>query len=133
MKTTAALCLAATICIFAACSSQSSSANHSGTQSTRAAAAGGCDIDVGQICEAARNQPIDDAGTGLSLGHRELAERSARTAQLVENFQIPNGSLIEVGCETNAEHNATTYAHLLPGAPLTASDVAWLKAQHLCK
>src|SRR5690348_16300343 len=132
---TAAMALAFAACLgwLTACSSQSSSANHSNTQIASAAPTGGCDVDVNTICQSIRNQPIDDAGTGLSLGNRELEERSARTAQLVENVQIPNGSLLEVGCETNAQHDQITYAHLLPGAPLTQTDVAWLKSQHLCK
>jgi hypothetical protein len=134
MKNVAALFLAATVALLAGCSSQSSSASNSNTQTAASAASnGGCDVDANQICAAIVNQPILDAGTGQTLGNRELAERSARTASLVENVQIPNGSLLEVGCETNAQHNAVTYAHLLRGAALTPTDIAWLKAQHLCK
>lgn len=133
MKTIAALCLAVSVCLLTSCSSQSpSSSSHSAAQSASAASVGGCNVDANAICESIRNQPIVDAQTGLSLDHRALAERSARTTKTFENLQIPNGSLLQVGCEMNAQHNTVTYAHLLPGAPLSTTDVAWLKAHNLC-
>lgn len=132
MKVITALVLAAGVCLFAACSSQSSSGSNSNTKTASAASGGGCNVDANAICESIRTQPIIDAQTGQTLGQRELSERSARTTRETENVQIPNGSLLEVRCEMNAQHNTVTYAHLLPGAPLSATDIAWLKARRLC-
>jgi hypothetical protein len=47
-------------------------------------------------------------------------------------LQIPNGSMLEVQCEINTTHDSVVYAHLEPGAPLTASDEAFIQNAGYC-
>jgi hypothetical protein len=118
---------------FSACSSQpAGSPSSGGAQAGSASSGQKCEVDVKRVCQEMRKAPVDDSGTGLSLDATEVEQNSARTSNEIINFQIPNGSLLEVSCEINAAHRTVVYAHFLRGAALTATDVSTLENSGYC-
>jgi len=116
-----------------ACSSQQSgNSASSGTQVVSASSGHSCRPDVKRVCEDMRNKPVVDSNTGLTYDATELEQNSTRTAQEFTTFQIPNGSLIQVECEINTLHHSVVYAHMMPGPPLTATDIAYIRQAGYC-
>jgi hypothetical protein len=79
-----------------------------------------------------KDAPVIDSATGQSHDATEREHSQLRTARESVSYQIPNGSMIEIACEINTEHSSVVYAHLLPGAPLTPTDVAFLQNSGYC-
>jgi hypothetical protein len=119
--------------LFSACGSQqASSPSSSGAQTASASSGQKCEVDAKRVCQEMRKAPVVDAGTGLTEDATEVEQNSARTTSESINFQIPNGSLLEVSCEINAAHRTVVYAHLMRGPALTATDVAYLQNSGYC-
>lgn len=116
------------IITLAGCASQGGSSSQ--VASTDSAAK--CQIDVKRVCQEARNLPVTDTMTGTTQDRAGMQQNFARTATLVVNKTIPNGSIISIECEVNTEHNSVVYAHLMPGPPLTPTDVSYLETSGYC-
>jgi hypothetical protein len=115
------------------CSQQQSASQSSG--STQIASAGSgqqCEVDVKRVCQELRKKPVINSLTGLTYDSTEVEQNSFHTALEFSTIQVPNGSVIQVQCEINPRHQSVVYAHLMPGPPLTATDVAYLKNSGYC-
>ena len=123
----------AIVLLFSACASQpAGSPPSSGTQVASAASGQKCEVDVKKVCQQMRTAPSVDSLTGLTLDSTELEQNQPRTTNQFMSYQIPNGSMIGVSCEMNAAHHTVVYAHLMPGPPLTPTDVNYLENAGYC-
>ena len=115
------------LALFSACSSQPSAGPSGSAQPTQK-----CEVDVKRVCEEVRNRPVVDSQTGQTQDRTEREQNSTRTDTRIVSFQVPNGSMVEVQCEINNEHNSVVYAHLMSGPALTPTDVSFLKNAGYC-
>jgi hypothetical protein len=116
-----------------ACSSQPAVGSASGTAQGASANSGQkCEVDAKKVCQEMKDAPVVDSQTGQTQDATAREHSQLRTARESVSYQIPNGSMIEVACEINTEHSSVVYAHLLPGAPLTPTDVAFLQNSGYC-
>ena len=116
-----------------ACSSQTAgNPPTAGAQGASADAGQSCALDVKRVCQEMRNRPVIDSATGQEQDRTEREQNGARTDIRFVSYQIPNGSLVEVQCDINNEHNTVVYAHLMPGLPLTATDIAFIRQNGYC-
>lgn len=122
---------AAMLTVIAGCSPQQSASQASGGAQV-ASTGEKCEVDVKRICEELRNQPVIDSQTGQTQDTTEREQNSARTDSRFMSIQVPNGSMIEVQCEINAQHNSVVYAHMMPGPPLTPTDIAFVRNAGYC-
>lgn len=120
--------------LFSACASQpgNGSTSTGGTQVASASSTGKCELDVKRVCQEMRNAPSVDSQTGLTMDSTGIEQNQPRTTRQFVSYQIPNGSMVEVSCEMNAAHHTVVYAHLMPGPPLTPTDVAFLENSGYC-
>lgn len=122
-----------TVLSLSACSSQPAVGSPpEGSQVVSANPSQKCEIDAKRVCQEMKDAPVIDSATGQSHDATEREHNQLRTARESVSYQIPNGSMIEVACEINTEHSSVVYAHLLPGAPLTPTDVAFLQNSGYC-
>lgn len=91
-----------------------------------------CELDVKRVCQEIRNRPGVDAMTGQTQDQTEREQNAPRTDSRFVSYQIPNGSVVEVQCEINTQHNTVVYAHLMPGPPLTPTDLAFIQQNGYC-
>ena len=133
-RMSAAAASAVLLAMFSACASQpsSGSASSGGTQVASASSGGKCDLDVKRICQEIRNKPVTSAETGMSEDSTAREQNSNRTASEFVSVPVPNGSVVEISCEINAAHSSVVYAHLMPGPPLTPTDVAYFQNAGYC-
>jgi hypothetical protein len=125
--------IAVTALSLSACSSQPAiGASPGAAQGASANAGQKCEIDAKRVCQEMKDRPVVDSQTGELHDRTEREQNQARTASETFWYQIPNGSMIEVACEINTEHSSVVYAHLLPGARLTPTDVAALQNSGYC-
>jgi hypothetical protein len=116
--------------MLAGCASQRGTAASS--QVTSADSADKCEVDARRVCQELRNAPVVGSGSGRTLDQIEREQNSARTASEFFSYQIPGGALVSVECEINTEHSTVVYAHLMPGAPLTATDISYIREHGYC-
>ena len=116
-----------------ACASQSGgSPSSGGTQVASASSEQKCELDARKVCEQMRKAPSVDSLTGLTMDSTELEQNQPRTTNQFISYQIPNGSMVEVSCEMNAAHHTVVYAHVMPGPPLTETDIAAIRNAGYC-
>jgi hypothetical protein len=113
------------IITLAGCGSQGGSSVSS--QVAAADSADKCEVDAKRVCQELRNAPVVGSASGRTLDQTEREQNSARTASEFFSYQIPGGALVYVECEINTEHSTVVYAHVMPGAPLTATDIAYIR------
>ena len=117
---------------FAACSQQVAAPSTSGTQVASSDPSTACTLDVNRVCQELRNKPVIDPMTGQVQDRTEREQNGSRTDSRFTSYQVPNGSLIQVQCEINNEHGTVVYAHLMPGPPLTPTDIAFIQKNGYC-
>jgi hypothetical protein len=133
VKSSSAIAGALLLATLSACASQPvSSPSAPGTEIASAPAGQKCEIDAKRICQEIRNKPVTSAETGMEEDATSREQNSDRTASEFVSFPVPNGSVVEVSCEINAAHSTVVYAHLLPGPPLTPTDVAYFQSAGYC-
>jgi len=121
------------LALLSACASQPTGISSSSSAPVASASSGQkCEIDAKKVCQEIRNAPSVDAATGLTMDSTELEQNQPRTTSQFVSYQIPNGSMIEVSCEMNAAHHSVVYAHLMPGPPLTPTDISVLENAGYC-
>jgi len=121
------------LALLSACASQpTGSSSSSGAPVVSASSGQKCEIDAKRICQEIRNKPVTSAETGLQEDATSREQNSDRTASEFVSFPVPNGSVVEVSCEINAAHSTVVYAHLMPGPPLTPTDIAYFESGGYC-
>lgn len=116
--------------LLSACSSQPAGGASSSSAQV-ASASQKCEVDVKRVCQSMRNGPVVSSN-GLTEDATEMEQNQPRTAREFTSYQVPNGSLLQVSCEINTAHRSVVYAHLMPGPPLTATDIAFLENAGYC-
>jgi hypothetical protein len=92
----------------------------------------GCTIDLSKVCQAFIDQPAFTLNGADSNLHR-LQENSTRHVNLELTFKMPNGDLIGTAqCQFDTLHRRVAYARLLPGPPITAAEVEYVKSRGWC-
>jgi hypothetical protein len=125
MKAVTVLSLAALV--MAACSTQGG-----GHDLVKSPSGQTCKLDVAAICSAARNAPVVDAATGITMDTQMRQNNSAATTYETMPFQIPNGSLVEIRCGIRASDSSVVYASLERGPQFTDHDVDFMKQSGYC-
>jgi hypothetical protein len=114
--------------VVAGCSSQ-----NSGETKMTSASGQSCTIDAKAICEQAATLNVTSTATGLSEGSREQEQGDVnRTETILVPYKFPSGSSVEVMCDINARNRTVIYGSISKGAPLTDSDIEFLKSTGLC-
>jgi hypothetical protein len=114
------------------CASQPG-ANQSAAGAQVVSAAGqSCELDVKRVCQELKDRPVIDSATGQTQDRTEREQNASRTDSRFVSYPIPNGSVVEVQCDINTEHNSVVYAHLMPGPPLTPTDLAFIQKNGYC-
>jgi hypothetical protein len=111
--------------------SQVSAAPSSGVSA--GASAGGCVVDALQVCQAIRELPVVEAGTGIIADARRREQNSPRTVWETAHYDVPNGHTLEVQCLINTVHNTVVNASFLKGPTLNDTDISFLRSYGLCK
>ncbi len=89
-------------------------------KSSRHPAGQKCEVDAKRVCQEMRNRTGSRCGNRADAGSAtEREQNSSRTDSRFVSYPIPNGSVVEVQCDINTEHNTVVYAHLMPGPALT--------------
>ena len=118
--------------LFTGCASNQAAAGPPGNAAS-AGASGGCEIDAMKICEAVREQPVTQGGTGLTEDARSRQQNGPATAWQTSWFPVANGHVLQVQCLINTQHSTVVHATVLKGPELNEADYNFLRGHALCK
>ncbi len=127
MKAVTVLGLAALL-LLVGCSTQASK-THDVVKTTSGQT---CDLDVAAICNAVRNAPVTQSGTGLTMDNQMREANSAATNWETFWYTLPSGLTAEVECDIKTRDGSVIYAHLLKGPQFTDRDVDLARQAGLC-
>jgi hypothetical protein len=130
IKSSAAIAGLIVLATLSGCASQHGSG--SGSNDAVSASSPKCEVDAKRVCQEMRQAPVVDSATGQTQDQTERQQNSNRTDTRIFSFQVPNGSMIQVQCEINNQHNTVVYAHAMSGPPLTPTDISALESSGYC-
>ncbi len=132
MKRSLTVGLMALAVLSTGCASNQAPAGPSGSAPS-AKSAGGCEPDAMKVCQAIREQPVVEAGTGLTADARRREQNSPATQWETAWYPVPNGHTLEVQCLINTQHSTVVHASFLKGPAPNDADLAFLREHGLCK